>query len=342
MSNRRELLGQVVAAGAAASTMAASKRMGAARTQGELIGPIKLAIVGAGQISLRYLKPGSGNPRVRFVATAARTLDSARGRASEFSIRAAFDDFRKMYDTAKPDAVIIAVPTAVHAEAAIAALERRIHVLCEKPMAMNLEECQAMVAAAKRSGAVFLALPYDANPATFTALDYLNEETLGVFAGAEANLSLPGVSRDNWYYDIEVAGGGAGLDTLVYPVSKLITLLVPAKRVGGFINTLIPERILGDGKTIDRYPPPATQCGAGKDRLFQIAGPFEPEPRCRRARCVQFPAAGGGGPPDESCDARRPRVDRAVRHAQADAGWRAWSRIPSIPTICRMIVAGPC
>jgi predicted dehydrogenase len=64
------------------------------------------------------------------------------------------------------------------------------------------------------------------------------------------------VSRDNWYYDKRIAGGGAGLDTLIYPVSRLVTLLGPAHRVSGFVNTLIPHRLLGDGETIDSVPPP--------------------------------------------------------------------------------------
>jgi predicted dehydrogenase len=254
MPTRREFVAQSVATAVAASGI--NLASAAPSTKKKRNGPVRLAIVGTGQISLRYLKPGTTNLRVKFIATAARTIDSAKARADEFKIPAAFDDYKKMYDAAKPDAVIIAVPTAIHADATIAALERGIHVLCEKPMAMNLDQCHAMVAAAKKSGALLLALPYDATPATLTALDYLNEDTLGVFTGAEANLSLPGVSRDNWYYDITVAGGGAGLDTLVYPISKLITLLGPAQRVTGLINTLIPERILGDGKTIDTAPPP--------------------------------------------------------------------------------------
>jgi predicted dehydrogenase len=258
MPSRRDFLRNTAAASVVAAT--SSQIIPAAyagnKTLKKRSGPLRLGIVGTGQISTRYLKPGSSNPRVRFIAACARTLESAKARASEFKIPTAFDDYRKMYDTAKLEAVIIAAPPAVHADAAIAALERGIHVLCEKPMAMNLEQCHAMVAAARKSGAVLLALPYDATPATLTALEHLNEPTLGVFTGAEANVSLPGVARDNWYYDIKVAGGGAGLDTLVYPVSKLITLLGPARRVSGFSNTLITERILGAGDTIDYLPPP--------------------------------------------------------------------------------------
>jgi predicted dehydrogenase len=217
---------------------------------------VRLAIVGAGQISHRFLKQAAASQRVRMVATCARTLDSAKARAIEYGVDAWFDDYAAMYDRVAPDAVIIATPTALHAGPALAAFQRGIHVLCEKPMAATFEDCRAMVAAADRSGVVFLALPYDMSPAFMAALPYVNEETLGVLVGAEAQLLLPGPSRDNWYYDCKLAGGGAGLDTLVYPVSRLVNMLGPASRVSGFVNTLIPHRILGNSKTADVVPPP--------------------------------------------------------------------------------------
>jgi predicted dehydrogenase len=62
---------------------------------------------------------------------------------------------------------------------------------------------------------------------------------------------IPGPPRDNWYYDRSIAHGGAMLDCLVYPMSRLISFLGPAKRVTARVNTLIPKRIVGDGKRVD-------------------------------------------------------------------------------------------
>jgi predicted dehydrogenase len=217
---------------------------------------LRLAMVGTGQISHRYLKQAALSTRARFVATCARTIDSAKASAVEYGVDSWFDNYEAMLEKARPDAVVIATPTALHAPQAITAFERGIHVLCEKPMATTFEECRAMVAAAQKSGKIFLNMPFDATPQINAALLHLNEATLGAFTGAEAQLLLPGISRDNWYFDRKIAGGGAGLDTLVYPASRLVTLLGPARRVSGFVNTLIPHRLLGDGKTIDVIPPP--------------------------------------------------------------------------------------
>lgn len=267
MTNRRTFIAQSAVATLAASTtvgraLATNRHQKRQATDGSTPGPesstgmVRLAIVGTGQISHRYLAQAVPSTGARFVATCARTLESARTRATQYGIDAWFDDYEAMLDKVRPDGVVIATPTALHAPQAIAAFKRGIHVLCEKPMAVTYQECCAMVDAAQKNRRVFLNMPFDATPRMRAALTHINEATLGVFTGAEAQLLLPGVSRDNWYFDKKLAGGGAGLDTLVYPVSRLITLLGPAQRVSGYVNTLIPHRLLGDGKTIDSAPPP--------------------------------------------------------------------------------------
>ncbi|WP_129777443.1 Gfo/Idh/MocA family protein [Peristeroidobacter soli] len=212
-------------------------------------GKLRLAIVGTGQVSHKFLKQAAASQRAQFVATCARTSESAEARAKEYGIGRWFNDYNAMYDAVKPDAVVIATPSSVHAAPTIAALNRGIHVMCEKPMATTYEDCQAMVDAGRKSGAVFLNLPFDATPSFYAALQQLNEAAIGVFTGAESQLLIDGHSRANWYYDASVAGG-VMLDTLVYPVSRLIAMLGPASRVTGFVNTLIPHRIVGD-KTVE-------------------------------------------------------------------------------------------
>jgi predicted dehydrogenase len=212
---------------------------------------LRLAMIGCGQISDRFFKQAAARDDARFVATCARRLESAERKAREHGVPEWFDDWERMLDRVKPDGVVVTTPHSLHAAPALAALERGIHVLDEKPMATSLEDCRRMVAAAERSGAFLMALPYDPTPSFLTALEYLNEETLGKLTGAEAVLLIPGPPRDNWYYDRSVAHGGAVLDCLVYPVSRLISMLGPARWVTGRVNTLIPHRIVGDGKRVE-------------------------------------------------------------------------------------------
>ena len=254
LSTRRAFIAQTTAAGVAALASGAvesgQKLKSSKRRHGLML---NLGIVGVGDISPRYFTQAAASSRARFVATCARHLESAKARAAEYGIKSWFDDYNAMYDSAELDGVVVATPNSQHAGPAIAALERGIAVLCEKPMATSWADCQAMVRAAQRNGTVFLALPYDATPPFLEALKYLDTSSLGVFTGAESQLLLPGPGRDNWYYDKSVAGG-AMLDSLVYPTSALIGMLGPARRVTGFVNTLIPHRLVG-GTTVDMTPP---------------------------------------------------------------------------------------
>lgn len=211
---------------------------------------LNLAIIGTGQISDRFLQQAQRRTDVRLVATCARRLQSAEAKARSYGINQWYDNFLEMLDAVQPDAVVIATPNSLHAAPAIAALERGIHVLCEKPMATSLADCHAMVAAAAQSNAYLMCLPFEGNLIFRTALEYLNEATLGKFTGAEAAIMIPGHPRDNWYYDRSISGG-ALLDCLVYPVSRLISLLGPARTVTGMMNTLIPKRLVGNGKPVE-------------------------------------------------------------------------------------------
>lgn len=63
-------------------------------------------------------------------------------------------DWRELVSDPSLEAVVVAVPNALHAEVAIAALEAGKHVLLEKPMALSIAECDQLIAAARRSGRV--------------------------------------------------------------------------------------------------------------------------------------------------------------------------------------------
>jgi predicted dehydrogenase len=65
----------------------------------------------------------------------------------------AYEDYEALLDEGEVDAVYVGVPNALHAEFAIPALKRGMHVLCEKPLAESVESCRAMIATAKKSGA---------------------------------------------------------------------------------------------------------------------------------------------------------------------------------------------
>jgi len=67
---------------------------------------------------------------------------------------AAYEDYRKMYAEANLDAVYVAGPNDLHRDMTVPALERGLHVLCEKPMEVTLAKCDEMILAAKKANRI--------------------------------------------------------------------------------------------------------------------------------------------------------------------------------------------
>jgi predicted dehydrogenase len=68
----------------------------------------------------------------------------------------AFDDYQRMLDSCRLDAVLIATPMQFHARQAVAALERNVHVLSEVTAAISIDECRQLVKAANQSKAIYM------------------------------------------------------------------------------------------------------------------------------------------------------------------------------------------
>ncbi|NIW18841.1 Gfo/Idh/MocA family oxidoreductase [candidate division KSB1 bacterium] len=81
-----------------------------------------------------------------------KVLPRARQLAGRFNVPTAVDDYRQIFDDV--DAAIAALPHHLHAEVSIELLQRGIHVLVEKPMALSTSDCDAMIQAAAGSGTV--------------------------------------------------------------------------------------------------------------------------------------------------------------------------------------------
>jgi predicted dehydrogenase len=208
--------------------------------------PIRLGMIGCGMISDRFFKQAAELDDVRFVATCAAHLASAQAKAQAFGVERHFDSVQTMLAEVPLDGVVVTTPHSLHAACALPALARGIAVLVEKPMTTAWDDAVEMVQTARRSGAMLMSLPFDSYPSVLRATEFLTEEWLGKITGAEGHLSLPGPPRDNWYYRRQVAHGGAMLDCLVYPASRILSLLGPARRVTGMVGNLIPKRLVGD------------------------------------------------------------------------------------------------
>ena len=114
---------------------------------------LKTAIVGLGRMGKRHaLHFANMTPRAELVAAASIDTEELAWAQRELPGIRTYISFDEMLDTEKDiEAIIIASATAVHAEQAIAAINRGLHVLCEKPLSTRIDLSQAVVTAYQQS-----------------------------------------------------------------------------------------------------------------------------------------------------------------------------------------------
>lgn len=113
---------------------------------------LKAAVVGMGFIGVAHVEALRRIPYVDVVAIV--DTFGAEEKAERLGVPMGFSDYREMMDVCKPDCVHICTPNSMHMEVVMAAIQRGIHVVCEKPMARNAEEAREMLEAIRDSGLV--------------------------------------------------------------------------------------------------------------------------------------------------------------------------------------------
>lgn len=114
---------------------------------------VRVAVIGCGWwATFAHLPAIVSHPSARLVAVCDADLSRARAVAGEFDVGPVFQDAVHMLDTVDCDAVVIAVPNTLHYEMAMLAIERRKHVLIEKPMVIDPAHGRRLIEAADAAG----------------------------------------------------------------------------------------------------------------------------------------------------------------------------------------------
>jgi predicted dehydrogenase len=144
---------------------------------------IRFAVVGVGWISQDAFMPAvaqTGNSVMTALVTGDPKKAEALGR--HYGIRHTYDyaGFGRMLDDGVADALYLATPNTLHRDFAVAALERGVHVLCEKPLAPTVEDCEAIIAAEKRGGAkLMVAYRLHFEEGNVAAIDLVRQGRIG-------------------------------------------------------------------------------------------------------------------------------------------------------------------
>ena len=112
---------------------------------------VKVGIIGCGKVSHLHAQALKEIGEADFTSVYSRSLQKAKAFAEKYNVQG-FDDLDEMFSKKVVDAVIICTPHPNHADVAVRAAKAGIHVLVEKPLASSLEDCDAMIGAAKGNG----------------------------------------------------------------------------------------------------------------------------------------------------------------------------------------------
>lgn len=113
---------------------------------------LRLGVIGAGSFSTYHLEGIAEVAKAEAVAICDVDIEKAKAQAEKFHIESVYTDYKELLARDDIDAVTLPLPDQVHKEITIAALKAGKHVLCEKPMSLNLDECKEMVKVARECG----------------------------------------------------------------------------------------------------------------------------------------------------------------------------------------------
>jgi predicted dehydrogenase len=263
---------------------------------------VRFVLAGAGRVGIvhgRNLAAGVPGASLAAIADPDSTMRNAA--AQELGCDLTFDNSLEGVTDDRIDAVVISGPTSTHADLAIAALDAGKHILCEKPLASNIEEGQAIVTAmSKSSGTLTMAFMRRFDSRFRRAHNHLSAGAIGAPILVRSSGRGPGLPPE-WAWDPETSGGlvaevnSHDLDTIrwmsgqefvsVHALGRASIRPDIAERYKGFVDILIASFELSDGALgqLDGACPAGYGYDArveivGTEGILMVGGPTEDSP----------------------------------------------------------------
>ncbi|HVJ85568.1 MAG TPA: Gfo/Idh/MocA family oxidoreductase, partial [Caulifigura sp.] len=180
---------------------------------------IRFGLLGCGRITARGLIPGiKGSQTAELTALASERPGVAAEWAREHGARKSYTSYEAVLADPEIDAVYIPTTGETHAKWTIAAAEAKKHVLCEKPLAMDVKQAEEMAAACRQHGVLLQeAFMWRHHPRTKQALHLIQKGDIGPLRMIVASFSFD-IDRNDWRLRPE-RGGGAMWDVGCYGVN---------------------------------------------------------------------------------------------------------------------------
>jgi predicted dehydrogenase len=180
--------------------------------------PFRFGLVGAGAIAQAYVQAFGKSEQVELAAVADCRPEAAGAIASATGA-AAFDSAEAMADGVELDAVIVCTPPITHRDICCDMMDRGLHVLCEKPLAIDSASARAMIDAADARGLTFtMASKFRYVPDVTRARQLIAEGVIGQVVLFENVFTGRVDMTTRWNSDPRIAGGGVLIDNGTHSV----------------------------------------------------------------------------------------------------------------------------
>jgi predicted dehydrogenase len=183
----------------------------------------RYAVIGLGRIAGHFLPAAGATTNSQITALVSGHRDKAERIGLQYGISSSaiynYENFDTIVHNQNVDAVYVALPNSMHAEYTIRAAKAGKHVLCEKPMATNVADCERMIAACKTAN-VKLMIAYRCHyePTNLKAIRMIREGALGQVQAIESSFGF-NIAAGEWRLSKTMAGGGPLFDVGIYSLN---------------------------------------------------------------------------------------------------------------------------
>ncbi len=205
---------------------------------------LKVGLIGAGGFGQQHLQGYKRNENCELLAIASRTEEHVKEIAKKFAIPHVYwgDDWKKMLKEENLDILSICTPNYLHAPITLEAIKNDINILCEKPICITTKELREVEENLKSKKLIyFTSFQKRYNPLFLHVKEIIEEKLLGklisaryLFAHLGPYTSWRALSKQRWFFDSALAGGGVALDLGVHSIDILRYLIGEISKVEGY------------------------------------------------------------------------------------------------------------
>ena len=217
---------------------------------------VRCAVIGAGGFAEICHVPGlQSHPRAEVVLLCGRDDERRQAMAARLGVPETVADYREVVARPDIDAITITTPNVNHHEIAIAALQAGKHVFCEKPLAMNAGEAEAMTLAARKHGGINqVAFTFRYTHGVSRLRELLRDGAIGrpffVRMVGEGWGDLQPDAKVAWRHQAALAGGGMLADMGSHYFDLVNWVVGPVTEVCGMLHTVDRTRTDSVGRQV--------------------------------------------------------------------------------------------